>query len=145
MRAYLPEYQKNSKYLSSAVEDSCVWVPCKGGTPAFFVNSRDSKPNCPSNLCQIVYNIDAGGYVDISNNQNYFTCQPKDPANPDKPLTHTDIKPYEPSIYPLLPSYDDVQLRSLSTKGWIIIGVLIFVIITCIIVMFMTKNKGKQV
>lgn len=141
MRAYLPEYQKNSKYLSSAVEDSCVWIPCKGGTPAFLVNSRDSKPTCPSNLCQIVYNIDAGGYVDIKNNQNYFTCEPKDPQNPDKPVKHTEIKPYEPAVYPNLPTYDEERERETAVKGWIIIGALIFVAIVCLIIFIFVGRK----
>lgn len=74
MRANDPVYNKLSKYFTDAVEDACVYIPCKRATPAFLVNSKDSKPSCPSVLCQNVYNIDAVGNATISENQSYLAC-----------------------------------------------------------------------
>lgn len=106
LRAYNETFQKLSKYFSSAVEDACVWVPCKGSSPAFLVNSRDSNPKCPTTLCQVIYDVhDVQGNVEIKNNQNWLACKPpeKDP-NTGEIIPHPPIEPPEPPSIPVSPS-----------------------------------------
>lgn len=141
MRKYLPEYKKAFPYISEAVQDACVWSPCKGGSPAFLVNSVDSTPRCPENLCQIVYNIDAGGYVDIKNNQNWLMCTPKDPSNPDAPTTHKEPIPFIPTEYPPMVSPEDEKVKKLQTTGWYILGGCGLLLLAIIIALILLRHK----
>ena len=104
LRAYNPVFQNVKKYFSDAVEDACIFVPCKGGSPAFLVNARDANPKCPTTLCQDVYNVTAGGSVVIQNNQNYLSCAPPAPPDePDKPVIHPiPIEPMIPTPEPII-------------------------------------------
>jgi hypothetical protein len=78
LRGNNPIYTTIKKYFSSAPEqDGCLWTPCKGITPLFFVPSRDVNPPCPSTFCQQQFNVsDVKGNVTIRDNQTYVQCAP---------------------------------------------------------------------
>lgn len=133
LRANDPKYQEIKKYITTSqpISDKCIYVPCKGGTPAFFVNSVDENAACPSQLCQIVYNLsDVGGEVVIQNNQNYLTCKLQSDSNytPD-PIPV--VKP-DPTKEPIVqkPNQQDYN----KTIAYILIIVLV-----CIILYFLIK------
>lgn len=123
LRGQNKEYQTiKNKYITPGVEDACIFVPCKGASPAFFVPSADRNPKCPSTLCQTVYNASATGNVTIQNNQSYLTCQP--PRADQKP-----VPPYVPPI-PLPPASPPTS--SSFNYWWLLIGVLVLL---CLFIM----------
>jgi len=73
------------------IEDACVYLPCKGGTPAYILNWKDANPTCPQNVCQTIFNVNnTQGNVDISKNQIYISCPYYNTTNTDKPTTPTN-------------------------------------------------------
>lgn len=138
MRALDPVYQKIHPYLSSgAVNDACVWIPCKGGTPAFLVSSRDRDAPCPEVYCDIVYNVQAGGDVVISGNQNYLMCKP------DNKPSQPEIEPYPPSNYPVLPSIEEANTAKRQTIGWGLLGAIALLVVCVILVSVLMSQRNK--
>jgi len=138
MRAEDPIYKKLAPFLiSEAVKDACVWVPCKGGTPAFLVSSRDRDAECPESYCSIVYDVQAGGDVTIQDNQNYLMCKPD--ATPAQP----DIEPYEPSKYPELPPLEEEGLARRQLFGWGALGSLVVMGLVVLLVTILLGQRNK--
>ena len=110
-RASLKEYQAvvNIVQGSSAqpIEDACWYLPCKKSSPAYLVDSKNSTPKCPSQICQqIISASHTGGNVDIQNNQNILNCtftqddfdSSKSPTAKDLPDL-PDLPDYKPSLW----------------------------------------------
>jgi hypothetical protein len=128
-RANDPIFTSLKDLLSTAVQDACVYVPCKG-SPAFLLNSTDLRPKCPEQLCQNIYTVsNVAGNVTIQNNQNYLACQYNSGGDhsvgPIKPKPTMPPKPVIPPT-PVIP----VPINQGLDKAWIIYGI---VVLICII------------
>jgi len=90
-----PIYNNIKKSLNfDGIEDACVYLPCKGGTPSYLLNWFDSHPTCPTTVCQTIFNVnDTTGNVIIDDNQIYISCPL--PDKPDSP-TNKPINNYIP-------------------------------------------------
>jgi hypothetical protein len=74
-----PIYKKlklNNPYL-----DSCWYIPCKDGGRGFIpsdVDLADADPThhheCPSNICQVIYDISQARSVDVEDNKTIIQC-----------------------------------------------------------------------
>jgi hypothetical protein len=118
-RTDMPVYVAVKPYISDAIADACVFVPCKG-SPVFLVNSQDAKPTCPAQLCEQIYNVqNVDGPVTIQNNQNYMACV----YNADS--GHTEVpRPPKPSTPPVV-NYN---------MWWIVYAAITVIIIVLLIV-----------
>lgn len=136
MRANLAEYKAINQYLNKAVDDACVWIPCKGGSPAFLVNSRDSNPKCPDSICEVVYNVDSGLNTAIYNNQVYLSCPQKTETNPNP--TPTVVEPFPKPEFPTHTTDEKIKERN-KKIGYISIGVAVFLCLIILIILVIKK------
>ncbi|WAK75139.1 putative myristylated membrane protein [Mandarin fish ranavirus] len=110
-RASDPLYQKVKELHS--YPDQCWYVPCSGDVGELKLNTqRDTPKNCPTEICQIVFNMLDDGSVKIDDVKNSITCdfsKYKPPPTPPKPTpippkpTPIPPKPTPPKPTPIPP------------------------------------------
>ncbi|QTE18657.1 myristylated membrane protein [Tiger frog virus] len=107
-RASDPVYQK-VKTLH-AYPDQCWYVPCAADVGELKMGTqRDTPTNCPTQVCQIVFNMLDDGSVTMDDVKNTINCDfskyvPPPPPPKPTPLTPlTPPKPTPPTPTPLTP------------------------------------------
>ncbi|ASQ42763.1 myristylated membrane protein [Pelophylax esculentus virus] len=110
-RASDPVYQK-VKTLH-AYPDQCWYVPCAADIGELKMGTqRDTPTNCPTQVCQIVFNMLDDGSVTMDDVKNTINCDfskyvpppPPPKPTPPKPTPLTPSKPTHPKPTPLTPS-----------------------------------------
>jgi hypothetical protein len=71
-RSTNPEYQKLKQ--GNPFSDACWYIPCSNDQQFFTPSEFSGNPDCPSNICQIVYNISQAHDVDIDHIKNDINC-----------------------------------------------------------------------
>lgn len=129
LRASNPTYNAIKKYFSNVPEqDGCMWTPCKGGSPLFFVPSRDINPTCPSTFCQQSFNVsDVQGNVTIRDNQSYVQCAPpKILGQPGEAIVNP-LKEYRPISTTKLVGDSNISATNRHRVGYIIMIAIIII------------------
>ncbi len=132
LRQQMLEYQQTTDnlYLEKEVDTACFWTPCKAsGSKTFLVNSSDSHPNCPQNLCETVYLVNGtAGNVTVSQNQAYLGCSFKPQAGSASEPTHPDNQgqPVPPPIKPVV-EQTDTAAAAARQQGLRWIGIVLII------------------
>lgn len=139
LRQNLDAYKRITENLyvdHSLVDDACYWTPCKAaGSKTYLVNSRDSNPKCPQNICQAIYLVNGTqGNVNISDNQAYLACKfnSSTTVDPTKPNEQTIPTPPIP-----IPS-------SSTSKTKLIIGIVAMIIIVLVAIVLVLRQKKSE-
>jgi hypothetical protein len=67
--------------LGNPYSDSCWYIPCANRFQFFTPSDFEKVTECPSNICQVVYNISQVHDVDIDHIKNDINCDFSDGGN----------------------------------------------------------------
>lgn len=66
-----PIYEKMGQF--QAMNDGCWWLPCKDST-SNLIPTAETKPKCPDNICQVVWNFVDDKTIDVDNVKSSIDC-----------------------------------------------------------------------
>lgn len=114
---------ENSEYrqlkLNNGFSDHCWYTPCSSKY-ALTLDSENVE-KCPTNICQVVYDLNKNHDVILKNNRNVINC--------DFSKQHASIKPAPPIIKP--PVYEDSET---AFEFKLLIGLVILIITLAIFI-----------
>lgn len=104
-----PKYRELKRY--APFNDGCWYAPCT--TQSYLTTEEVKDPTCPSNVCQIIFDLLNNNNVNINDNQNSINCKFPDKIEPPP------VRPPPP------PKPDNRPSSAVFIGGALILGILV--------------------